>query len=377
MSRDFALILTAGGHSTRFGGGKKEYIEIEGETIIRRSLRPFLSLPYLKRVVVTYPKGQREEMTKAVGDIAEGITLSFVEGGETRTLSVKNGVSFLSSFSDYSLIAIHDGARPFVSADTIERCLSTAEKTGGAVPALKFPDAVKRCSAEGEIIESVDRSGLLRVQTPQVFSRDTLISAYASLSESESYDDDASLFLSRGGRVKAVEGNEENIKITWKSDLRKKEREMRIGFGNDIHRLVENRPLMMGGITLPHTKGEEAHSDGDVLLHALIDALLGAAAKGDIGCLFPPEDKKWKDKDSKELLATVLSILEAEIINIDAVITLEGFRLKPYTAAIRESLSTLLSLPVDRISVKAKTNEGLDSLGKGEAVKAEVVVLVK
>ena len=377
MSRDFALILTAGGQSTRFGGGKKEYIEIEGETIIRRSLRPFLSLPYLKRVVVTYPKGQRKEMTKALGDIAEGIPLSFVEGGETRTLSVKNGVSFLSSFSDYSLIAVHDGARPFVSADTIERCLSAAEVIGGAVPALKFPDAVKRCSAEGEIIESVDRSGLLRVQTPQVFSRDTLISAYASLSESESYDDDACLFLSRGGRVKAVEGNEENIKITWKSDLRKKEGEMRIGFGNDIHRLVENRPLMMGGIALPHTKGEEAHSDGDVLLHALIDALLGAAAKGDIGCLFPPEDKKWKDRDSKELLATVLSILEIEIINIDAVITLEGFRLKPYTAAIRESLSTLLSLPVDRISVKAKTNEGLDSLGKGEAVKAEVVVLVK
>ena len=377
MSRDFALILTAGGQSTRFGGGKKEYIEIEGETIIRRSLRPFLSLPYLKRVVVTYPKGQREEMTKAVGDIAEGIPLSFVEGGETRTLSVKNGVSFLSSFSDYSLIAVHDGARPFVSVATIERCLSAAEVTGGAVPALKFPDAVKRCSAEGDIIESLDRNGLLRVQTPQVFSRDTLISAYASLSESESYDDDASLFLSRGGRVKAVEGNEENIKITWKSDLRKKEGEMRIGFGNDIHRLVENRPLMMGGITLPHTKGEEAHSDGDVLLHALIDALLGAAAKGDIGCLFPPEDKKWKDRDSKELLATVLSLLEIEIINIDAVITLEGFRLKPYTAAIRESLSTLLSLPVDRISVKAKTNEGLDSLGKGEAVKAEVVVLVK
>ena len=377
MSRDFALILTAGGQSTRFGGGKKEYIEIEGETIIRRSLRPFLSLPYLKRVVVTYPKGQREEMTKALGDIAEGIPLSFVEGGETRTLSVKNGVSFLSSFSDYSLIAVHDGARPFVSVDTIERCLSAAEVTGGAVPALKFPDAVKRCSAEGDIIESLDRNGLLRVQTPQVFSRDTLISAYASLSESESYDDDASLFLSRGGRVKAVEGNEGNIKITWQSDLKKKEGEMRIGFGNDIHRLVENRPLMMGGIALPHTKGEEAHSDGDVLLHALIDALLGAAAKGDIGCLFPPEDKKWKDRDSKELLATVLSILEAEIINIDAVITLEGFRLKPYTAAIRESLSTLLSLPVDRISVKAKTNEGLDSLGKGEAVKAEVVVLVK
>ena len=377
MSRDFALILTAGGQSTRFGGGKKEYIEIEGETIIRRSLRPFLSLPYLKRVVVTYPKGQREEMVSALGKVSNHIPLSLVEGGETRTLSVKNGVSFLSSFSDYTLIAVHDGARPFVSVATIERCLSAAEVTGGAVPALKFPDAVKRCSAEGDIIESLDRNGLLRVQTPQVFSRDTLISAYASLSESESYDDDASLFLSRGGRVKAVEGNEENIKITWKSDLRKKEGEMRIGFGNDIHRLVENRPLMMGGITLPHKKGEEAHSDGDVLLHALIDALLGAAAKGDIGCLFPPEDKKWKDRDSKELLATVLSILEAEIINIDAVITLEGFRLKPYTAAIRESLSTLLSLPVDRISVKAKTNEGLDSLGKGEAVKAEVVVLVK
>ena len=151
---------------------------------------------------------------------------------------------------------------------------------------------------------------------------------------------------------------------------------MRVGFGNDIHRLSENRKLYIGGVLLPYNKGEVAHSDGDVLLHALIDAFLGAKALGDIGHFFPPEDNKWKDSDSKDLLNTILKITNVEIINVDAVITLEGFKLSPYIDTIRESLSTLLSLDISKISVKAKTNEGLDSLGKGDAIKAEVVVLI-
>lgn len=151
---------------------------------------------------------------------------------------------------------------------------------------------------------------------------------------------------------------------------------MRVGFGNDIHRLEEGRKLFVGGVLLPHTKGAVAHSDGDVLIHALIDAILGALSKGDIGTFFPPEDKKYKDIDSKLLLGEILKITNPEFVNIDAVITLEGFKLLPYKNQIRESIAELCKIDVDRVSVKAKTNEGLDALGQGEAIKAEVILLL-
>ena len=151
---------------------------------------------------------------------------------------------------------------------------------------------------------------------------------------------------------------------------------MRVGFGNDIHRLEEGRKLFVGGVLLPHTKGAVAHSDGDVLIHALIDAILGALSKGDIGTFFPPEDKKYKDIDSKLLLGEILKITNPEFVNIDAVITLEGFKLLPYKNQIRESIAELCKIDVYRVSVKAKTNEGLDALGKGEAIKAEVILLL-
>ncbi len=151
---------------------------------------------------------------------------------------------------------------------------------------------------------------------------------------------------------------------------------MRVGFGNDIHRLEEGRKLFVGGVLLPHTKGAVAHSDGDVLIHALIDSILGALSKGDIGTFFPPEDKKYKNIDSKLLLGEILKITNPEFVNIDAVITLEGFKLLPYKNQIRESIAELCKIDIDRVSVKAKTNEGLDALGKGEAIKAEVILLL-
>lgn len=152
---------------------------------------------------------------------------------------------------------------------------------------------------------------------------------------------------------------------------------MRIGFGNDIHRLEEGRRLLLGGVLLPHSKGEVAHSDGDVLIHALIDAILGAKALGDIGTFFPPEDKRYKDMDSKFLLGVILEKTSPKLVNIDATITLEGFKLRPYIDEIRTSLAKLCNIELDRVSVKAKTNEGLDSLGKGEAIKAEVALLIE
>lgn len=152
---------------------------------------------------------------------------------------------------------------------------------------------------------------------------------------------------------------------------------MRIGIGNDIHRLIEGRPLILGGIEIPYSKGEDAHSDGDVLVHAIIDAILGACAKGDIGALFPPSDERYKDADSLKLLKQAVEYTGAKIINIDSSITLEEPKLRPYITTMRERIAEVLSIDIDRVSIKAKTNEGLDEIGKGNAVNAIAVVLVE
>ena len=380
MSKDFALILTAAGKSERFNNGekgaKKEYSLINGKSIVRMALDAFLPLPELRRVVITVPKGGEKEMKTSLGEVDSEIPIAFIEGGPSRTQSISHAMEYLSSFSDYSLIAIHDGARPFIDRDTICNCLYAADSYGGAIPGIRVADAMKRADEEAFIVSSVDRNGVWRIQTPQIFQRDKILSIYSTLKEDESFDDDASLFSSRGGRVKIVEGNEDNIKITWKDDLKRNKSNMRIGFGNDIHRLEEGRKLYIGGVLLDHTKGEVAHSDGDVLIHAVIDAILGAKAMGDIGTYFPTEAKKWKDADSKELLKVILDKTKPSIINIDATITLEGFKLNPRILDIRRSLAELLSTSIDKVSIKAKTNEGLDALGKGDAIKAEVVVLL-
>lgn len=376
------MILTSAGRSTRFNTSgemhiKKECSLINSKSVLSLALSPFLTFDSLKNVVVTYPAGEEAEIRNALSglEIRSGINIYFIEGGKNRTQSIRNAALFLIiSNTTSSFIAVHDGARPFVKRELIERIMMNAEKYSASVPALALTDAVKR--VDGSFItSSIDRSSLRRVQTPQIFERGRFLSLYSSMDENASYQDDAEPYVLNGGICSITEGDEENRKITFKKDVERNE--MRVGFGNDIHRLEEGRKFYLGGIVLPYTKGEVAHSDGDVLIHALIDALLGAYAEGDIGHFFPPEDKKWKDSDSRELLKIVLDRVKPEIINIDSTITLEGFKLAPYILQIRESLSSLLSLDIDRISVKAKTNEGLDGLGRGEGVKAEVVVLVK
>lgn len=382
MVYSFDLILTCAGKSTRFNNGsvshiKKECALIDGKSVLSLALSPFLTFKELRNVVVTYPKDEKEDVVNALKDVSlpEGIRLSFVEGGSSRTESIKNAILFLDKAgTTSSLIAIHDGARPFVTTGLISSVLENALEYGGSLPALKLTDAIK--TVDGSFItSSVDRNKLVRVQTPQIFESRSIISIYKNMKGNESFQDDAEPYVLYGGKCYVTEGDEKNRKITYKEDLEEK-KIMRVGFGNDIHRLVEGRKFYLGGVVLPYSKGEEAHSDGDVLLHALIDALLGAKAKGDIGGFFPPEDKKWKDADSKELLKKILDVLSPEIINVDATITLEHFKLAPYINDIRKSLSELLSLDVSRISVKAKTNEGLDAIGEGKAVKAEVVVLI-
>ena len=379
----FDLIITAAGSSTRFNNGsnstvKKECSLIEGKSVLMRALLPFLDIPLLRNIVITYPEGKMSEISRALSSLSlpDDTLLHFVKGGKSRTQSVRNAVLYLSTLEDddAALVAIHDGARPFVTEGLIRRLLSDAEREGASAPCLSLTDAVKR--TDGTFVtSSVDRNTLRRVQTPQVFTKKNLIKVYSEMTGEDSFQDDVEPYADAGNRVFLTEGDEKNIKITYRSDLEKNQ--MRIGYGNDIHRLVEGRKLYIGGVCLPHTKGEEAHSDGDVLIHAVIDAILGAYALGDIGHFFPPEEEKWKDADSRTLLRMILDKVNPIIINLDSTITLEGFRLAPYILSIRESLSSLLGIEADKVSVKAKTNEGLDALGEGRAVRAEAVILVR
>ena len=379
----FDLIITAAGSSTRFNNGsnstvKKECSLIEGKSVLMRALLPFLDIPLLRNIVITYPEGKMSEISRVLSSLSlpDDTLLHFVKGGKSRTQSVRNAVLYLSTLEDddAALVAIHDGARPFVTEGLIRRLLSDAEREGASAPCLSLTDAVKR--TDGTFVtSSVDRNTLRRVQTPQVFTKKNLIKVYSEMTGEDSFQDDVEPYADAGNRVFLTEGDEKNIKITYRSDLEKNQ--MRIGYGNDIHRLVEGRKLYIGGVCLPHTKGEEAHSDGDVLIHAVIDAILGAYALGDIGHFFPPEEEKWKDADSRTLLRMILDKVNPIIINLDSTITLEGFRLAPYILSIRESLSSLLGIEADKVSVKAKTNEGLDALGEGRAVRAEAVILVR
>ena len=379
----FDLIVTAAGNSTRFNPDgnthiKKECTLIDGRSVLSLSTAPFLNIPGLRNIVVTYPEGRLSEMSAALSSLAfpDEAVLHFVKGGKSRTESVRNAVLYLSTLDgdEKDLIAVHDGARPFVTEKLIKRILSDAEKHGAAAPGLHITDAVKRLRC-GYIVSSEDRNTLVRVQTPQIFTRRKLIDVYSSIIPGESFQDDVEPYVMRGNSCFITEGDEENRKITFLPDLEKKK--MRIGYGNDIHRLVEGRKLYIGGVELPHLKGEEAHSDGDVLIHAVIDAVLGAYALGDIGHFFPPEDGMWKGADSRVLLQKIMDIVKPVIINLDTTVTIEGFKLAPYIMDIRRSLASLLAIDLSMVSVKAKTNEGLDALGEGRAVRAEAVILVR
>ncbi len=382
METSFDLILTSAGNSTRFNENttthiKKECAKINGRSVLSLALLPFLSFKELRNVIVTYPRSMKEITEKALQDISlpSHVSLYYVEGGKTRTSSVRNGVLFLKNINTLSsFIAIHDGARPFIKSELIKKVLDSAKEYGAAAPILRLTDAIKSVK-DNHIISSLERANIVRVQTPQIFLKNSLIEIYSALDENDTFQDDIEPYVNAGGSCYIVPGDEENRKITYSSDLERKE--MRVGFGNDIHVLEEGRDFVLGGVKLPYHLGEKAHSDGDVLIHGLIDAILGAYALSDIGHFFPPEDNRWKDAKSTDLLSIILEKVNPKIINIDCVITVESFKLAPYIPQIRENLAHLLKLPIDRISVKAKTNEGLDSLGRDKAVKAEVVILTQ
>jgi len=376
-----SAIIAAGGHGQRFGGGSlKQLLLLGGEPILKRSVDAYRSCDLVTDLVVALPA---DVVQSPPPYLLEGSKpLALVAGGARRRDSVGNAFARVSARAD--VVVIHDAARPLVSDAVIRRTVNAAAESGAAIAAVRAHDTVKRAGVDGTITATLPRDEIFLAQTPQAFRVDVL---KAALALDRDATDEAALAEQAGHVVRVVEGDSRNLKITTPEDLWTAERllgsastpMLRIGNGYDLHRLVAGRPLILGGVTIPFEKGLDAHSDGDVVAHAVTDAVLGAAGAGDIGRHFPDTDPAWKGADSIELLSRAAAHLRSEgyvLVNADVVVIAQRPKLVPYLDAIRANLARALGAEVSQVSVKGKTNEGVDSMGAGESIAVHAVALL-
>ena len=383
-----AAIVAAGGRGTRLGAGvPKQLLTIGGETMLGRSIRLLALHPRIDEIVVVLPADLLHE--RPGDELACGKPMTVVAGGPRRQDSVKHGFDAVRGRAD--IVVIHDAARPFASADLVSRTIDAAVESGAALAALAASDTVKLAAEGGAgdlVVErTVPRERVYLAQTPQAFRTSVLSAAIDAGAAGAEATDEAALAEAAGFRVRIVQGEPANVKITTMTDLKAAEAvaggaacggTMRVGTGYDLHRLVEGRPLILGGVTVPSEKGLAGHSDADVLAHAITDAVLGAVARGDIGRHFPDTDPRWKGASSMAMLAHAVTLARDagfELVNVDAVVIAERPKLAPHLDAIRASLAGVLGLETARVSVKGKTNEGVDAIGRGEAMAVQAVVL--
>ena len=370
----YALIL-CGGSGTRMGAdGNKTLLKVGGVPAVVRCFRAFQKA--VKGIVLVTRAGDKEDFMEAMS--SHGCTpLAVITGGADRQASALNGLMALPTDADIALI--HDGARPFVTEKVVRRVIESVEKYGSGVAAVPARDTIKRADADGNVLETLDRNALWQMQTPQGFFVKDLLAAHA-IAQAR-YTDDAALMEAAGHSVRLVQGSPDNIKLTSPEDLRMVNGMMtpRIGTGFDAHRLVEGRDLWLGGVKVPYEKGLLGHSDADVALHALMDALLGAAAMGDIGKLFPDKSPEYKDISSVLLLRKVGKRLKDEgftVGNVDVTIVCQAPRLSDYIPAMREVIAYTLGIPQGQVSVKATTTEHMGYEGSGEGISAQAVAML-
>ncbi len=416
-----ALVIVAAGASTRMGGQKKEYRPMpDGNgTVLSAAVEAFVrAIPHppaqsehpavparLSSLVVAIPRNSGQEGRKAALDAlwsspllrdlwkeGKGAAprLLFAEGGESRQASVLHALQSLEeSGTAPHIVLVHDGARPFVSTQTILEVVAATIRTGAAACGVAPVDTQKEMDADGFILRHLDRSRLVAIQTPQGFLFKPLLEAHKkAAAQGFEATDDTAVWGEYVGQVHVTRGDVDNKKITFPSDLAPpatppitKERHtmIRTGLGYDLHRLEAGRSLVLGGIAIPFHKGEAGHSDGDALLHAITDALLGAAALSDIGELFPPSESRWKGADSRQLLqAAWAQVQEAgwELGNLDCVVAIERPKILPHRQRIRESIASTLGVDSSQVFVKAKTGEGLGPVGREEAVEVWATCLL-
>jgi len=393
-----AAIIVCAGSARRMEGIDKLITPLAGIPAAVRSIRAFNCRDEIGEIIVVSRAEQMAVYQRLVDEYHLDKVTSIVSGGETRQLSVFQGVRAISG--SWKLLAIHDGARPLVSQEVITQCLENALQYGAAAAAVPVKDTIKRVSSNGMIAETLDRSTLYSAQTPQIFDLFFYCSAMDIAMENHlDFTDDCQLAEMTGAKVYLSPGEYENLKITTREDFKLAEMLLlekegnpslpaipepsavcpRIGHGYDVHKLDARRKLILGGIEIPYEKGLLGHSDADVLLHAIMDALLGAAALGDIGSHFPDSDPAYSGADSSQLLLQVKKLLDQngfQIVNIDAVIVAQAPKLKPFIPQMREKISSTLSIDLNRVSIKATTEEGLGFTGTKKGISAHAVCLI-
>ena len=370
----YAVIL-CGGSGSRMGSREnKTLLPIGGAPAIVRCFRAFA--PLCAGAVLVTRAGEEGLFRQALARY--GLRpLAVVPGGEDRQASAFRGLQALPPEAEIALI--HDGARPFVTEDVIRRVIESVEACGSGVAAVPARDTIKRADASGNVLETLNRSELWQMQTPQGFPVKALKQAHAQAAAR--YTDDAALMEAAGHTVRLVMGDYRNIKLTSPEDLRMANGMLtpRIGTGWDAHQLTEGRELWLGGVRIPYEKGLLGHSDADAALHALMDALLGAAALGDIGHLFPDSDMRYRGISSLLLLAETRKALAEKgftVGNVDITIVAQAPKLAPYIPQMRAKIADTLEIALDQVSVKASTSERMGYEGRGEGISAQAVAAV-
>jgi 2-C-methyl-D-erythritol 4-phosphate cytidylyltransferase / 2-C-methyl-D-erythritol 2,4-cyclodiphosphate synthase len=370
-----AALLVAAGSGSRFGADTpKQFLRLAGEPLIRRAARALAP-----HVALLQPVGE----AVAIAEVLEGIPhLPPVRGGAARQDSVRAGLEALAPHAP-DVVLVHDAARPLIPEGTIPALLAALAEAPGAIPAVPVADTLKRVES-GRIVATVPREGLFRAQTPQAFRFPVLLQAHRAAGQSAATDD-AALLEAAGLAVAIVPGAEDNIKLTYPEDLMRLERALlpgllpRVGTGFDVHAFAPARKLVLCGVEIPHDQGLAGHSDADVGIHALCDAIYGALAEGDIGRHFPPSELAWKDADSARFLVHAAGRVAARggiLAHADVTLICERPKVAPHAAAMRARLAALAGVDIDRISVKATTTERLGFTGRGEGIAAQAVATV-
>ena len=404
----YSVIIAAAGKGERAGFKRNKLLErINGKPVILLTAEVFDNLTGIDEIIVTYREGEKEELQNALKPVKT--PLRFVTGGETRFLSVKNALKTVKS----PIVLIHDGARPFVTRETVLKCAETAEKFGSAIVTLPCRDTVITTDGFGHAVSST-RKNLCLAATPQGFKTADILRAYELAGDGNGVTDEAGVYIDFIGECKVIEGNPENVKLTYKSDFLSdnsdktrqadgfsgnaeslrlggassaeslrlggaSSKDIRVGTGFDLHKLVAGRDLILGGVKIPHDKGLLGHSDADVLTHAVMDALLSSLSLRDIGYHFSDKDPQYKDISSMVLLKKVMDMITAKgyaVNNVSAVVMAEKPKMSAYVDKISESLAAALNIGKARVGVTLTTLEGIGTVGREEGIAVQAYVSV-
>jgi 2-C-methyl-D-erythritol 4-phosphate cytidylyltransferase/2-C-methyl-D-erythritol 2,4-cyclodiphosphate synthase len=375
MTEKTVALLVAAGQGSRAGGdGPKQFRLVAGKAVLAHAVDALVAHPAIDSIVIAVGAGQQAAARAALVDRP---VAAIIEGADSRRGSVRAGLERIAADGGAARILIHDAARPFLPLAVIDRLLNALDQAPGAIPTLPVADTL--VSHSGEVI---DRNALVRVQTPQAFRFDAILAAHRLWDDSREATDDAQMLKAQGTTVMLVAGDERLEKLTYPQDFARAEaqlgagRSIRVGMGYDVHRLAEKEELWLGGIQIPHDRGLSGHSDADVALHAIVDALLGALAEGDIGSHFPPTDPQWRGAASfrfMEYAAERVAKRDGLIEHIDLTLICEAPKIGPHRDAMRARIAEILHLPVERVSVKATTTERLGFAGRREGIAAQAV----